>query len=118
MSTASPPHHGRVQDGRAAIDGWQVRLPEDRKADNDQATVYVRPHDLDIFNLTDAGDALNAVVTQLATVVPHVRVDLKGADSGESIHADISRDRFLELRIRVGDRVSVRPRRHRLFDAV
>jgi len=108
--------HGRVQDGRAAIDGWQVKLPEDLKIGNDQATVYVRPHDLDILRNADAGDALSAVITQLATVGPRVRVDLQRTDSGENIHAEISRDRFLELRIGVGDRVSVRPRRHRLFD--
>jgi sulfate transport system ATP-binding protein len=109
--------HGRVQNGRAAIGGWQVPLPEDLKLGGDQAMVYVRPHDLDILKATDAdaGGALNAVLTQFATIGPRVRLDLKRTDSDESIHAEISRDSFLELRVGIGDRVSVRPRRHRLF---
>ncbi|MBI4190690.1 MAG: sulfate ABC transporter ATP-binding protein [Betaproteobacteria bacterium] len=109
--------HGRVYDGRARIGDWEVPVPEGLHVDNDKAVVYVRPHDLEILAASDDRDALKAVVTQFATIGPRVRIDLKRVDSGETIHAEINKDRFLELQIGAGDQVSVRPRRHRLFGA-
>ena len=107
--------HGRVQDGHAKIGDWEVPVPEGTQVDDDQAVVYVRPHDLEILKASDDRDALKAIVTQFAAVGPRVRVDLKRLDSGETIHAEIPKDQFLELHISTGDQVSVRPRRHRVF---
>ena len=107
--------HSRVQDGRAVVGDWQVPVPEGVQVDNDNAVVYVRPHDLEILAVSDDRDALKAVVVQFAAVGPRVRVNLKRLDSGETIHAEIDKDRFVELHISIGEQVSVRPRRHRLF---
>jgi sulfate transport system ATP-binding protein len=109
--------HGRVHDGRTTIGDWQVPVPEGLRSDDGKATVYVRPHDLEILGARDDRDALKAVITQFAAVGPRVRVDLKRTDSGDIIHADIDKDRFLELRVGAGDHVAVRPRRHCLYPA-
>jgi sulfate transport system ATP-binding protein len=107
--------HGRVHDGRAQIGGWEVPLPEHAGAE--QAAVYVRPHDIEIFAAAEGDNSLQAVVTDFVSIGPRVRVDLQRVDGGERVHAEIDRARFRELRIGEGDRVALRPRRHRVFTA-
>jgi sulfate transport system ATP-binding protein len=107
--------HGRVHNGSARIGGWEVALPE--HLDTEQAAVYVRPHDIEILAVAEDANALQAVVTDFANIGPRVRVDLARIDGGERIHAEVGREQFRELRIGAGDRVAVRPRRHRVFGA-
>jgi sulfate transport system ATP-binding protein len=107
--------HGRVHNGSARIGGWEVALPE--HLDTEQAAVYVRPHDIEILAVAEDANALQAVVTDFANIGPRVRVDLARIDGGELIHAEVGREQFRELRIGAGDRVAVRPRRHRVFGA-
>jgi sulfate transport system ATP-binding protein len=107
--------HGRVHDGRAQIGGWEVPLPGHVGAE--QAAVYVRPHDIEIFAVAEGDNSLQAVVTDFVSIGPRVRVDLQRVDGGERVHAEIDRARFRELRIGEGDRVALRPRRHRVFTA-
>ena len=44
-----------------------------------------------------------------------VRLELSGVSGGETIEAELSRERYAELSLRRGDRVFVRPRRARVF---
>ena len=107
--------HGRVHDGRAQIGGWEVSLPEHVGAA--EAAVYVRPHDIEILTVAEDRNALQVEVADFATLGPRVRVDFKRLDGGGKIHAEIDRENFRELRLAAGDRVAVRPRRHRVFGA-
>ncbi|MGD1072884.1 MAG: sulfate ABC transporter ATP-binding protein [Bryobacteraceae bacterium] len=78
---------------------------------------YVRPSELDLARLQElAGDAVLASVRFIAAAGPVVRVELQREDTGSSLDAEISRDRFRELALTVGDKVGVTPRRLRVFD--
>jgi len=109
--------HGRVDGGLATVGDWAVPVPEGAKLGADGALIYVRPHDVEI--LRDKKDGVfNAIVKDFFALGPRVRVELKRADNGETIQADLGKDRFFELHIGVGDEVYVRLRRHRLFSPV
>ncbi len=110
--------YGRVHDGNARIGGWTVPVPDGAVLTGDAATFYVRPHDIEIFGANDTADALKAVVRQYSAIGPRVRVDLDRIDGGAPIQAEINKERFVELGISAGDRVSLRPRRHHLFGGV
>jgi sulfate transport system ATP-binding protein len=57
-----------------------------------------------------------ASVRFIAAAGPTVRVELQREDTGNSLDAEISRERFRELALTVGDKVSVTPRKLRVFD--
>jgi len=47
-----------------------------------------------------------------------VRLELRRVDTGEFLEAELSRERSLELEVKVGDRLFVTPRRLRIFQEV
>jgi sulfate transport system ATP-binding protein len=79
---------------------------------------YARPSELDIAKLSEfSQDAVVASVRFIAAAGPVVRVELQREDTGLSLDAQITRDRFRELALCVGDKVTVTPRNLRVFDA-
>jgi sulfate transport system ATP-binding protein len=78
---------------------------------------YVRPSELDLARLPEFSEGtVVASVRFIAAAGPTVRVELKREDTGVSLDAEITRDRFRELALAVGDKVSVTPRNLRVFD--
>ncbi len=77
---------------------------------------YARPYELDIarHSATKSGAVL-ATVRYIASAGPVVRLELKREDSGNSLDAEISRERYRELALNVGDKVDVTPRNLRVF---
>jgi sulfate transport system ATP-binding protein len=78
---------------------------------------YVRPSELDLARLPEFSEGtVVASVRFIAAAGPTVRVELQREDTGVSLDAEITRDRFRELALAVGDKVSVTPRNLRVFD--
>ena len=77
---------------------------------------YARPHDIDIFHQSEH-DAIAASVEHIAPRGPVVRVQLRAAEGGATIEADLSREDLQALALAPGDRVFVRPRSVRVFQA-
>jgi sulfate/thiosulfate transport system ATP-binding protein len=79
---------------------------------------YVRPYELDVArHSAQTAGAVVASVRFIASAGPVVRLELKREDNGSSIDAEISRERFRELCLTVGDRVDVTPRNLRTFSS-
>jgi len=77
---------------------------------------YVRPYELEITRISEiASGAVVASVQFIAAAGPTVRVELQREDTGNSLDAEITRDRFRDLKLSVGDRVGVMPRNLRVF---
>ncbi len=76
---------------------------------------YVRPHDLDIERTQSGTPAVEAVVKQVIAVGPTVRVGLERSDTGTTLNAELSRERFAELALSAGDLVHVKPRRMAVY---
>jgi sulfate transport system ATP-binding protein len=117
--------HGRVANGwfRTTPDqganGHASRLevaypdyphPEDRPA-----TVYVRPHELDVARVANGVSSLRARIQHINPAGPVVRLRLLTGDGGQAIQVDLSPDRFEALGPKAGDTVFVSPRRARVF---
>jgi sulfate transport system ATP-binding protein len=78
---------------------------------------WVRPSELDLARLPEFSEgAIVASVRFIAAAGPTVRVELQREDTGVSLDAEITRDRFRELALTVGDKVTVTPRNLRVFD--
>ena len=81
------------------------------------ATVaYVRPYELELSRHgAGAADAVVATVRYIGAAGPVVRLELQREDTESSLDAEISRERFRELDLNVGDEVDVIARNLRVF---
>ncbi len=83
---------------------------------DEAAEEYVRPHDLDVTRHSEAHSGrITATVQFIAAAGPAVRLELVRQDNGGLLDAEISRERFRELTLRIGDKVDVAPRNLRVF---
>jgi len=81
------------------------------------AAGYVRPHELEV-HLTPEGDvSAPADVVRVNAAGPAVRLELRRADTGDVLEAEVTRERSLELGVKAGDRLFVTPRRLRVFES-
>ena len=79
---------------------------------------YVRPYELQVTRHSDAvAGVVVASIRHIASAGPVVRLELLRDDNGNSLDAEISRDRYRELALSVGDKVDVTPRNLRTFPA-
>jgi sulfate transport system ATP-binding protein len=107
--------HGRVDRGRVQIGGLEVDAPELHEAQDTPAVAYVRPHDIEVERGFLGHPLIPVVVRHVLAAGALVRLELERADSGGLIEAEISRERYRDLNLQVGERASVRPRAVRVF---
>jgi len=79
---------------------------------------YVRPHELEVGRFPAGEASAEADVLRVNAAGPAVRLELRRVDTGEFLEAELSRERSLELEVKVGDRLFVTPRRLRIFQEV
>jgi sulfate transport system ATP-binding protein len=106
--------HSRVHAGWAHLGDYQVEAPEFADAEHSAAVAYVRPQDIDIVRQPNGTPMIAAVVNHIQSIGPIVRLELDTSD-GESIEAQLSRERFGELQLRHGEQIYLKPRHLRLF---
>ncbi len=75
---------------------------------------YARPHEVELFRHAVQA-SVAATVEHLAPRGASVRVELRAAEGGATIEADLSREALRALGVAAGDRVFVRPRTLRDF---
>ncbi len=113
--------HARLHEGQIHIGPVQGEITKDALAQNGAAAAmaFVRTHEVEIAAITSGaspnGGTFEAVVSHARALGPSVRVELVSPGYEEPIEAELSRERFEELKLKRGDRVSVRPRRLRVF---
>jgi sulfate transport system ATP-binding protein len=79
---------------------------------------FVRPHDIEISRDTGPGPtAVFATVNFIGDAGGLVRIEVRREDTGEEIQAEITRERYRELALRVGDYVSIAARHSRVFSS-
>jgi sulfate/thiosulfate transport system ATP-binding protein len=106
--------HGRVEEGRAHLGPLAIDYPQHPHPEARTAAGYSRPHELDISRTDGAGGGLWATVTDVRAVGAVVKIEL--ADhADQTIHVELGRERYEQIRATVGERVYVKPRRLRVF---
>jgi sulfate/thiosulfate transport system ATP-binding protein len=106
---------GRVRNGRAFLGAAEVPCPDYPHDEECSTTVYVRPHELDIEPADDTSNGLAATVMHVHPLGAVVRVQLHMPHEDNALNVELSPERCTELDLKSGDRVSVAPRRARVF---
>jgi sulfate transport system ATP-binding protein len=106
--------HGRVESGRAFLNGLEFPCPDYLHSEARSARVYVRPHELDIERVPE-GPALPARVERVVPAGAVVRVHLTALEGELSLSVELPPERAAELGLGPGEAVAVVPRRVRVF---
>ena len=107
--------HSRVDAGRAHIGDLAFTLNDHQAAQNHDALAYVRPHDIEVYTEKNGDPALQAVVSHIHAAGPLVRLELQAGNDADTIEAEITRERFRELKLDHGSQVFLKPRHVRVF---
>jgi sulfate transport system ATP-binding protein len=105
--------HGRVQGGRALLGPMAFEYPEHPHDEALEAAGYARPHELDITR-ADEGGGLWTTVNDVRASGAVVKIEAAD-DDGRTIQVELGRDQYEALRVIVGERAYVKPRRVRVF---
>jgi len=104
--------HARVDRGLARVDDALFLIGEQEGAE--RASIYVRPHRLEIHRRPTRPEDLRARVLRLNAAGPTVKVSLE-TEGGELAQAEISQEQHQALGLERGEEVWVRPREQRVF---
>ena len=105
---------GRVADGHLTSAAVRVSAPDHAEAD---ATLFVRPHDVELVRTGGGDAAIAGVLREVRTVGAVARLSLAPAGGGDDVEVEMSRERFDAGGWQRGDEVCAVPRRYRIFPA-
>ncbi|MEI6208512.1 MAG: sulfate ABC transporter ATP-binding protein [Desulfuromonadales bacterium] len=107
--------HGRISQGQGDLSGLQVDSRGYAGADDTAAVAYVRSHDIEIERVIHDNTSIKAVIRHILKLGPSVRISLAIEGSEEFIEAELTRDKYQNLGLQLGEQVFVRPRQVRVF---
>ena len=108
--------NSQVHEGKANIGGVGLKIDTHDNTQHSPALAYVRPHDIEIRKeLNGSAPAFEAVVSYIHAIGPLVRLELQPDDQSEIIESELTREKFLQLDVAVGNKVYVYPRNVRVF---
>jgi sulfate/thiosulfate transport system ATP-binding protein len=107
--------HGRVENGQAVVGNLKLDYPDYPHAEPQAATLYMRPHELEIALKQNGVPSLRANVNRVNPTGSIARIGLTATDHNTEIQVDLSMDRFAELNLKPGDAVFVLPKKVRVF---
>ncbi|UED79480.1 sulfate/molybdate ABC transporter ATP-binding protein [Lysinibacillus sp. CD3-6] len=102
-------HNGKLTHGEFAID-----VPDTHAHSQDDAVGYVRPHDIQIEKIAVPG-TVPAQISHIHLLGPIVQIELRRLDIDEFLEAELTKDQFTNLLLKVGDNVFVRPKQLKVF---
>jgi sulfate transport system ATP-binding protein len=106
---------GRVQNGQARFGSLTLDYPAWPYDEERAATVYLRPHELEIERTRNGVPSLMARVLRINPAGAVAKIGLHAPDQNIDVSVDLSLDRYAELALRTGDTVYVLPKRARVF---
>jgi sulfate/thiosulfate transport system ATP-binding protein len=107
---------GRIEHGKAYIGSLELDAPGHADREARIATLYIRPHQLEIEHEGGSETQFRARVAHINPAGPLVKVDLV-AEWGDPVRVELSQERYRALALEVGTEVFVRPKDMSLFTA-
>lgn len=118
--------HSRVHQGKAHIGEFAIDINSNHQTHDSLATAYVRPHEIEVEKTQSPQTAFTAVVSYIHSLGPLVRLELtreirtnkgigKNDDVSEIVEVELTRERFLQLDLAIGNIVFAHPRNVRVF---
>ncbi|MEW5568332.1 sulfate/molybdate ABC transporter ATP-binding protein [Rossellomorea marisflavi] len=106
---------GRLHEGTLVHGDLVLNTPDLTHSGGSEASAYVRPHDLTISKEIQGDETVRATVNHLQIVGAVVRIELIRADTDEYVEAEITKERFRDLSLKVGESVYIKPRHLKVF---
>lgn len=103
-------HKGKLHHGNVEIDA-----PEFAETENTKAVGYVRPHDVSVEREGKSKEAVQATIVHIHVVGPIVHLELKRNDTGEFLEAELTKERYRDLKLKTGEEVFIKPKQLRVF---
>jgi sulfate/thiosulfate transport system ATP-binding protein len=100
--------HGRMKDGH-------LELADSLASADGMKPVYVRPHDIDLCRDCVQPGQILARVDHISPVGPIVRVHLERLDTHEVVEAELTRERYVQLKPVVGEQLFIVLRNPKMF---
>jgi sulfate/thiosulfate transport system ATP-binding protein len=107
--------HGRASAGYLHLGPVSVDAPEHSDADDHPATVYARPHEIEIERFSPGQSGIPVVLQRILLIGPTARLELERDDSGEILEAELATSRVRALNLKLGETLLVRPSRMQVF---
>jgi sulfate transport system ATP-binding protein len=107
---------GRLEHGKAYIGSLEFDVPGQADREARLATLYIRPHQLEVDRVGHGDQQFRARVAHVNPVGPLVNVDLV-AEWGDPVRVEMSQERYRALALETGTEVFVRPRDMSIFTA-
>jgi sulfate transport system ATP-binding protein len=108
--------HGRIQSGQTRMGLLEMAAPKTQMYWEGPTVAYPRPQAMEIKRQLDPLESgLRAVICDISTAGPRVKLELKRCDNIEMVEAELSKDRFQELALKIGESVFVKPRNLQVF---
>jgi sulfate/thiosulfate transport system ATP-binding protein len=105
--------HGRVDGGFADLGGLKLPAGEQvQAAEGSRAVAYVRPHDIELSR-AELSESLRGEVLEVRRLGGLVRLVLRHGE--EQVEVELSRERYQEEVVDVGELVWFRPRQAKVF---
>jgi sulfate/thiosulfate transport system ATP-binding protein len=106
---------GRLHKGKLHYGSYEMDTPEFAETENTGAVGYVRPHDVSIEREGNFREAVQATIVYIHVVGPVVHIELKRNDSGEFLEAELTKERYQDLKLKTGEEVFVKPKQLKIF---
>lgn len=107
--------HGRMESGKMHLPGFEMAYPEYSHSTAQNATAYVRPHEVDLDRIPRNGAALQVKVLQIHPAGSVAKVRVQSEEFGMSLNVELSLERYSELRPEMGEFLFASPRKIRVF---
>jgi sulfate transport system ATP-binding protein len=104
----------RVREGTASLGGLTFEYPNYQDSSERDATIYMRPHELEIRRHQENQPGLAATVVRLNPAGAFARVFLS-ADGADEIQVELPQDQYRDLSLSLGELVFVYPKNARVF---
>jgi sulfate transport system ATP-binding protein len=107
--------HGRIHEGLARLGELAIEAPEHATAQDVPAVGYVRPYDIAVERDHNGTPAIEAMVSHIQRFGALVRLELTRGDTAPLIEVELSKERYLEMHLKEGERVFIMPRKLKVF---
>ncbi|MFJ7738146.1 sulfate/molybdate ABC transporter ATP-binding protein [Lysinibacillus sp. NPDC097287] len=105
---------GRLQNGKLTHGEFAIDVPNLLAHTQNDAVGYVRPHDIQIEKTAVTG-TVPGTVSHIHLLGPIVQIELRREDMDEYLEAELSKEQFHTLQLKVGDHVFVKPKQLKVF---
>jgi sulfate transport system ATP-binding protein len=107
--------HGRVHEGVMDTGGVAFEAPDHTQARDAKGVGFVRPHELEIDRYAPGAEGFVVQLRRAHAIGPLAQLELERDDNAELIEAVISSERFVQLKLKEGETLVVRPKRLHVF---